>query len=80
MSEQLPKIVEKKSVRKELEPDTYYWCACGLSSNQPFCDGSHEGTSFNPVEFKLTEKKNVSLCLCKRTKNSPYCDGEHKTL
>ncbi len=64
----------------ELEPDTYYWCSCGKTKNQPFCDGSHEGTVYLPVEFTITEKKQVALCNCQRTKVSPYCDGSHENL
>ncbi len=64
----------------DLEPDTYYWCSCGKTKNQPFCDGSHEGTEYLPVEFVITEKKQVALCNCKRTKNAPYCDGAHENL
>ncbi|MBI4858364.1 MAG: CDGSH iron-sulfur domain-containing protein [Acetobacterium woodii] len=60
--------------------ETYYWCACGRSSNQPFCDGSHEGTSFKPLAFTAEKDDTVYLCVCKQTKNPPYCDGTHKTL
>ena len=60
--------------------ETKYNCACGLSKNQPFCDGSHKGTSFTPMEFSVTDKKQVALCQCKQTKNPPYCDGTHKSL
>ncbi len=48
-----------------LEPGTYYWCQCGRSKNQPFYDGSHKGTGFSPVEFSVTEKKQVAICQCK---------------
>ena len=75
-----PTIADKKPAMVDLEPGTYYWCACGRSKNQPFCDGSHQGTEFNPVEFKVEEKKSVALCMCKHTKNKPYCDGTHTTL
>ncbi len=64
----------------ELDPGTYYWCSCGKSANQPFCDGSHEGTEFTPKTIEITEKKTVALCLCKRTKNPPFCDGSHTEL
>lgn len=57
----------------------YYYCTCGLSKNQPFCDGSHKGTSFTPMKFKA-EKADNWLCQCKRSKNLPYCDGTHKNL
>jgi CDGSH-type Zn-finger protein len=75
-----PKIFDKKPTVMELEPGTYYWCSCGYSAKQPFCDGSHQGTEFTPVAFELTEKKSVALCLCKYTKNIPYCDGSHTRL
>ncbi|ERT07515.1 iron-binding zinc finger CDGSH type family protein [Lyngbya aestuarii BL J] len=75
-----PKIFDKKPTVMELEPGTYYWCSCGHSAKQPFCDGSHQGTEFTPVVFELTEKKSVALCLCKYTKNTPFCDGSHTRL
>lgn len=64
-------------VMAELAPGTYYWCSCGKSKKGSFCDGSHKGTSFVPVEFVMNAKKKVSLCTCRRTKNAPYCDGTH---
>ncbi len=63
-----------------LEPGTYFWCACGLSKTQPFCDGSHEGTAFQPIELIIPVAKRCALCTCKLSKNSPMCDGSHKTL
>ncbi len=73
-------IAQKGSYEVELEPGTYFWCACGRSKNQPFCDGSHKVTDLEPVEFEVTEKKTVYLCGCKRSKNKPFCDGTHETL
>ena len=61
----------------ELEAGDYWWYACGKSKTQPFCDGSHKGTDFEPLKFTITEKKTYSLCGCKKTKNPPYCDGSH---
>ncbi len=55
----------------------YYWCACGRSKNQPFCDGSHQGTDFQPVEFTAEKTETVYLCGCKKTGSVPFCDGSH---
>ena len=62
------------------EGKTYYWCQCGESSNQPFCDGSHQGSSFNPVPFTADQNKTVYLCGCKQTAKKPFCDGSHMKL
>jgi len=64
----------------ELEPGTYWWCSCGKSTSQPFCDGSHKGSDFSPVELKVTEKKKIGLCGCKQTNHTPMCDGAHNRL
>ena len=56
---------------------SYFWCACGKSSSQPFCDGSHKGTDFTPVKYEATESKKVFFCGCKATKSQPMCDGSH---
>jgi len=58
---------------------TYFWCSCGHSKNQPFCDGSHAGTGKAPVQFTATEKKDIFFCGCKKTASQPFCDGTHKT-
>ena len=75
-----PHIAAKMPAQAKLEPGMYFWCACGKSSNQPYCDGSHKGSEFSPVMFKIDEAKETWLCQCKNTKNPPYCDGTHKTL
>jgi len=59
---------------------SYWWCACGRSKAQPFCDGSHKGTGFSPVEFKPAQDEEAWFCACKRTASRPMCDGSHKKL
>ena len=56
---------------------SYFWCSCGLSSKQPFCDGSHQNTEFSPVKFIADETKKMFFCTCKQTNNQPFCDGSH---
>lgn len=76
-----PEIADRLPAVLELEAGTYWWCVCGLSKSQPFCDGSHEKDgAFSPLELTLTEAKRVALCQCKHTENSPYCDGSHSNL
>jgi CDGSH-type Zn-finger protein len=55
----------------------YWWCACGRSRKQPFCDGSHKGSGFTPVKFTATNSQTVYFCGCKSTANKPMCDGSH---
>jgi len=59
------------------EGETYAWCSCSLSKNQPFCDGSHKETDKTPVVFKCEDSGTKYLCMCKKTNNTPYCDGSH---
>ena len=76
-----PTIFAKVPIPVELEAGkTYAWCSCGQSTKQPFCDGSHRGTSFTPNVFQATETKTAYLCQCKYTKNPGFCDGSHKSL
>ena len=57
---------------------SYFWCACGLSANQPFCDGSHRETAFTPVKYTADESRTVFFCGCKATGSQPLCDGSHR--
>jgi CDGSH iron-sulfur domain-containing protein 3 len=75
-----PKIAQKAPFVVELKSGQYYWCACGQSTNQPFCSGAHKGTEFKPVKFELAQTTKIALCGCKMTKNQPKCDGTHKSL
>ena len=56
---------------------SYYWCACGKSAKQPFCDGAHKDTGMTPLKFEATETKKVFFCGCKATAKQPMCDGTH---
>lgn len=58
----------------------YYWCTCGRSQSQPFCDGSHKNTAFTPKALSVNENKSAWLCTCKKTGNAPFCDGTHNKL
>ncbi len=60
-----------------LEPGDYLYCVCGHSKAQPFCDGSHHGTKFQPVRFSVTRKKEYRLCQCKLCAHAPFCDNSH---
>jgi methylamine---glutamate N-methyltransferase subunit C len=76
-----PKIAEYIPKQVDLdEGKTYAWCSCGLSENQPYCDGSHKVTDHKPIVFKAEKTETVWLCQCKQTKSGPKCDGSHKTL
>jgi len=76
-----PIIAQKAPYAVEVEAgQTYYWCACGRSASQPFCDGSHKATSFTPVAFTAEKTETVYLCGCKHSKNPPFCDGTHTKL
>lgn len=74
-----PLIANNHPIRVSLEKDKeYYFCKCGRSSNQPFCDGSHIGTGLTPQAFKAEQDSEEYLCACKHTGNAPFCDGTHK--
>ncbi|MDE3078791.1 MAG: CDGSH iron-sulfur domain-containing protein [Paracoccaceae bacterium] len=76
-----PHIAQKAPFAVDLEAGkSYFWCACGQSKNQPFCDGSHKGTGFAPTKFEATESKKAFLCGCKHSASAPFCDGSHKAL
>jgi CDGSH-type Zn-finger protein len=62
------------------EGKRYFWCACGRSGNQPFCDGAHKVTSITPIAFVAEKTEEVWLCGCKSTGGKPFCDGTHNSL
>lgn len=63
-----------------VQPGEYWWCACGRSKTQPFCDGSHKVTSHTPVRVVVEAERKVAWCACKRTGTRPWCDGTHAKL
>jgi CDGSH iron-sulfur domain-containing protein 3 len=75
-----PVIAQKSPFVQKAEPGTFWWCACGRSKSQPFCDGSHKGTGFTPKKADIPEAKTVAWCGCKHSKNAPFCDGSHSRL
>ena len=77
----LPKAAAKEPIAVELEEGKQYaYCTCGLSQNQPFCDGSHQGTDFTPKIFKAEKSGTAYLCQCKQSGNGPFCDGSHTKI
>jgi CDGSH-type Zn-finger protein len=81
MSMSEPDIGGRAPIPVEVEAGkSYWWCACGRSKTQPFCDGSHKVTDFSPVEFKAEKSGKVFFCTCKRSGKQPLCDGSHKKL
>lgn len=76
-----PKIPQKSPYVVEVTAgETYYWCSCGKSNKQPFCDGSHKGSEFSPLAFKAEQTGSIYLCGCKHAAKKPYCDGTHSKL
>ena len=76
-----PVIAQRAPISIDVEAGkSYFWCACGKSQKQPFCDGSHKGTAFTPIKYEVERAAKVFFCCCKHSKSAPICDGTHSTL
>lgn len=75
-----PVVAQKGPYVEDTEPGTYYWCSCGRSEDQPFCDGTHKGTGLTPREHVVASQATLAWCGCKQTKKPPFCDGSHNAL
>lgn len=76
-----PVIAQRKPYMQDLPPGDYWWCSCGRSQKQPFCDGSHANTGFTPMKFTVTPRSGTLwLCGCKHAGTKPFCDGHHNKL
>ena len=81
MTENAPLIAQKSPFGIDVEAEKpYYWCSCGRSTKQPFCDGSHQGSQFTPIKYVAETSQTVYFCGCKHSLNGPLCDGRHNTL
>lgn len=76
-----PIVAQKAPYPVEVEAGkTYFWCACGRSKKQPFCDGSHKDTGLTPQKHTAEKDGKLFFCGCKATGKSPLCDGSHARL
>lgn len=76
-----PEIAAKTPFAVDVEAGkAYYWCSCGKSKSQPFCDGSHKGSDFVPTKYTADTNKTIYFCGCKQSANGVLCDGTHKSL
>ncbi len=76
-----PIAAQKTPYKTDVEAGRkYFWCACGRSNAQPFCDGSHAGTGLTPIAFEATKSGPVFFCGCKLSAKKPLCDGTHAKL
>ena len=75
-----PVVAQKGPYERACAPGEYWWCACGLSKAQPYCDGSHKGTGISPVHVVLENAETKYWCGCKQSASKPFCDGTHKRL
>jgi CDGSH iron-sulfur domain-containing protein 3 len=75
-----PHVASKSPAVIKVEAGEYWWCSCGKSKDQPFCDGSHKESSFSPKKVVIDESRTIALCNCKHSANGAMCDGSHSSL
>ncbi len=76
-----PVVAQRQPVAVEVEAGKkYFWCSCGRSKQQPFCDGSHQGSNFRPLVYEAKVSETLFFCACKHTAKAPLCDGSHTRL
>jgi CDGSH-type Zn-finger protein len=75
-----PTVPQKFPIVQDAAAGTVWWCSCGQSKAQPFCDGSHKGSGFTPMKVEIGQIKKVAWCACKHSSNKPFCDGSHSRL
>ncbi|MGC8763705.1 MAG: CDGSH iron-sulfur domain-containing protein [Acidobacteriota bacterium] len=75
-----PEIAKKGPYIQETPPGEYWWCSCGRSKQQPFCDGAHKGTDFKPIRVTVEAQERLFWCGCKHSAKKPFCDGKHREL
>jgi len=75
-----PHVASKSPAVIKVEAGEYWWCSCGKSKGQPFCDGSHKGSCFSPQKVVIEESRTIALCNCKHSANGAMCDGSHSSL
>ena len=79
-SPEKPVIVQLRSLKMYMEPGTYFWCSCGRSNKQPFCDGSHKDTNFKPEKVVIEQSWKVAWCMCRHSEKGAICDHKHREL
>ena len=75
-----PRIAQKSPYIVDEQPGKKWWCACGRSKNQPYCDGAHKEVGMKPIAVEIEQPRKVAWCGCKHSGNKPFCDGTHNSL
>lgn len=79
-STEKPVSVQLRSLKMDMDPGTYFWCSCGRSKKQPFCDGTHKGTAFRPEKVVIEKAQRISWCMCRHSEKGAICDHKHREL